>query len=100
MFSVFEVLRNKVFSGIAFRGALGDDTYFLAYFGLRWGTHLRYFGHQGALIYGRNCRRILGGKMMDFWDLPQAREMVAAVAAGLARGKKLILYHDIWYHAA
>ena len=50
-FSVFQAVRNTVFSGIAFRGALGDDIFdFLTYFGLRWDTHRRYFGHQWALI--------------------------------------------------
>ena len=50
-FSVFQAVRNTVFSCIAFQGALGDYILnFLAYFGLRWATHRRYFGHQWALI--------------------------------------------------
>ena len=50
-FSMFQAVRNKVFSGIAFRGALGDDIFdFLVYFGFRWATHRQYFVHQWALI--------------------------------------------------
>ena len=94
---MFQAVRNTVFSGIAFQGALGDDIFdFLAYFGLRWGTHRRYFGHQWALIWGRNFRWILGAKMIDFWDSLRRGEMVAVGAAGLARGRNLIL----WYHAS
>jgi len=88
VFYLFEALRNNAFSGIAFRGALGDDIFdFLAYFGLRWDTHRRYFGHQGAFILRRNCGRMLGAKMMDFWDLPPPRETVQARGVGLARGR-------------
>ena len=50
---VFDVLSGQkyIFFRHRFRGALGDDIFdLLAYIGLRWGTHRRYFGHHWAVI--------------------------------------------------
>ena len=50
-FSVFQAVRSKVFSGIAFEGARGDDFFDLSvYFGLCWGTRRLHVGHHWALI--------------------------------------------------
>ena len=97
MFSVFQAVRNAVFSGIAFEGARGDDFFdFSAYFGLRWGTRRLHFGHHGALISRTDFEEILGAKMMDFCDSLQSREMVP-VGVVASRAKKLI---TLWYHAS
>ena len=93
---MFQAVRNKVFSGIAFRGALWDDFVdFSAYFGLRWATRQLHFGHHGAFNSRTDFEEIVGAKMMDFWDLPPTREIVSSVAAGLAREEKIYCGHDI-----
>ena len=75
---MFQAVRNTVFSGIAFEGALGDDFFeFLAYFRLRWGTRRLHFGHHGALISRTDFEEILGAKMMDFGSSLQSGKTVA-----------------------
>ena len=64
-------------------------------FGLRWVTRRLHFGHHGALISRTDFEEILGAKMMDFWTPRRTREIVPAVAAGLARGEKIYFGHDI-----
>jgi len=50
-FSMFQAVRNKVFSGIAFEGARGDDFFdFSAYFGLRWALGGSTLGTMGRLF--------------------------------------------------
>ncbi len=95
-FSVFQAVRNLVFSGIAFEGARGDDFFnFSASFGLRWGSRRLHFGHHGALIRRRNFGWIFGAKMMVFWDLPPTRKTVPVGGDGLAREEKIYFGHDI-----
>ena len=66
-FSVFQAVRNKVFSGIAFEGARGDVFFnFSAYFGLRWATRRLHFGHHGALVSRTDFEEFLGAEMIDF----------------------------------
>ena len=107
LFSVFQAVRNTAVSGIAFEGALGDDLFnLLAYFGLCWGTRRLHFGHHWAFISRTDFEEILGAKMMDFGDSLRTREMLPAVAAGLARGTNSyfvlpwVMNHDFWYHAS
>jgi len=48
---MFQAVRNKVFSGIAFEGARGDDFFdFSTYFGLRWGAGGSTLGTMGRLF--------------------------------------------------
>ena len=56
-------------------------------FGFRCATRRLHFGHHGAFNSRTDFEEILGGKIMDFGDSLQPREMVPAVAAGLARGR-------------
>ena len=88
-FSMFQAVRNKVFSGIAFEGARGDD--FFDFSGLRWGTRRLHFGHHGTLISRTDFEEILGAKMNDFWGSPPTMEMLPVGAGGLARERNLLL---------
>ena len=64
---MFQAIRNTVFSGIVFQGALGDDFFnFLTYFGLRRETRRHHFGHYWGLISQTDFEDILGSKMIDF----------------------------------
>ena len=96
---VFDVLSGQKQGFFRHRFRRGSRRRFFRLFGVFWaplGTRRLHFGHRGALISRTDFEEILGAKMMDFWDLPQAREMVPARAAGLARETNLTL----WYHGS
>ena len=66
-FSVFQAVRNNVFSGIAFEGARGNGFFnFSASFGLRWGTRRLHFGHHGALVSRTDFEEFLDAEMIVF----------------------------------
>ena len=95
---VFDVLSGQKQGFFRHRFRRGSWRRFLRLFGVFWdplGTRRLHFGHHGALSSRTDLEEILGAKMMVFWDLPQPRKTAPARAAGLARGEKSILGHDI-----
>ena len=99
---VFDVLSGQKQGFFRHRFRRGSWRRFLRLFGVFWaplGTRRLHFGHHGALISRTDFEEILGAKMLDFGCSPPPGKIAAAVAAGLARGEKSILGHDIWYHA-
>ena len=97
MFSVFQAVRNTVFSGIAFRGALGDD----------FSTFWRILGSAGPpsgatlATMGRLFRE---GIFDGFWvpkrsifGIPPAQGNPSTKSGWPRARKKLI---TLWYHAS
>ena len=100
---VFDVLSGQKQGFFRHRFRRGSWRRFLLLFGVFWaplGTRRLHFGHHGALSSRTDFEEIFGAKMMDFWTPWRTREIVPAVADGLAREEKIYFGHDSWYHAA
>ena len=91
---VFDVLSGQKQGFFRHRFRRGSRRRFLRLFGVFWaplGTRRLHFGHHGALISRTDFEEILGAKMMDFWDLPQTREIVQVIRVASRAKRKSIL---------